>query len=79
MLALTLVVFAEKVFPRGQLASATIGFALVGLGLVGGRFDPLFYLLRRVRVAGHVGCLVRKQHPSRHPGQETYVSNTSPI
>jgi len=34
MLALTLVVFAEKVFPRGQLISATIGFALVGLGLV---------------------------------------------
>lgn len=34
MLLLTLVVFAEKVFPHGQRVSATIGFALIGLGLV---------------------------------------------
>jgi predicted metal-binding membrane protein len=34
MLLLTLVVFAEKVFPHGRPVSATIGFALIGLGLV---------------------------------------------
>ena len=34
MLVLTLVVFAEKVFPHGQRASATIGVALIVLGVV---------------------------------------------
>ena len=34
MLVLTLVVFAEKVFPHGQRVSATIGVALIVLGVV---------------------------------------------
>jgi predicted metal-binding membrane protein len=34
MLALTLVVFAEKVLPHGQRAAAIIGVALIALGLV---------------------------------------------
>jgi predicted metal-binding membrane protein len=34
MLVLTLVVFAEKVFPHGQRVSATIGVALIALGVV---------------------------------------------
>jgi predicted metal-binding membrane protein len=34
MLALTLVVFAEKVFPHGRRVSAMIGFALIALGAV---------------------------------------------
>jgi predicted metal-binding membrane protein len=34
MLMLTLVVFAEKVFPHGQRVSATIGVALIVLGVV---------------------------------------------
>jgi predicted metal-binding membrane protein len=34
MLVLTLVVFAEKVFPHGQRVSATIGAALIVLGVV---------------------------------------------
>jgi predicted metal-binding membrane protein len=34
MLALTLVVFAEKMFPHGQRVSATIGVAMIVLGLV---------------------------------------------
>ena len=33
MLALTLVVFAEKILPQGRLISHTIGFALIVLGL----------------------------------------------
>jgi predicted metal-binding membrane protein len=34
MLVLTLVVFAEKVFPHGHRVSATIGLALIVLGVV---------------------------------------------
>lgn len=34
MLALTLVVFAEKVLPYGQRASVIIGVALIAVGLV---------------------------------------------
>jgi predicted metal-binding membrane protein len=34
MLVLTLVVFAEKVFPHGQRVSAMIGVALTVLGVV---------------------------------------------
>jgi predicted metal-binding membrane protein len=34
MMVLTLVVFAEKVFPHGQRVSATIGVALLVLGVV---------------------------------------------
>ena len=36
MLALTLVVFAEKVFPHGHRVSAIIGFTLLALGLMVG-------------------------------------------
>jgi predicted metal-binding membrane protein len=34
MLLLTLVVFAEKVFPHGRRVSAAIGFALIAFGLI---------------------------------------------
>jgi predicted metal-binding membrane protein len=37
MLLLTLVVFVEKVLPRGRRASAVIGVALIILGLMVGR------------------------------------------